>query len=161
MYETTLKKIIKHDPVLHPIFLNVFAKNEIPSVVSQRPACFILNNQTRSQPGQHWLAVFIDESGNLEFFDSYGRAPQSFGLQKQFKALSQHITYNQQRIQGRSQLCGFYCVLYLLFKARKRSDEFFSKFVDKYDRNDRLVFEEIKSIVKKRHSLDSMSQANI
>ena len=153
MYETTLKKIIRHDPVLEPIFLNVYAKNEVPAKISQRPACFIVNNQTRSQPGQHWLAVYIDESGNLEFFDSYGRAPLSYGLESRMEALSQHVTYNQQRIQGRSQLCGFYCVLYLLFKVRKRSDEFFCKFGNKYDRNDRLVFNEIRAIVTKKTSI--------
>ena len=38
---------------------------------------FIANTDIHSRVGQHWCAFYGDGDGHVEFFDSYGRSPNS------------------------------------------------------------------------------------
>ena len=41
---------------------------EIPSY----PSAYVINSETHDQPGEHWVAVYFDQHGRGEYFDSYG-----------------------------------------------------------------------------------------
>lgn len=148
MYETTIREIIKKDKVCSKLFLDVFARDEIPKSITSTPACFILNTHVRTKPGEHWLAVYIDEENKLEFFDSYGRAPDLYKLTNYLNNLSKDVSYNRQRIQGNSQFCGLYCLLFLLFRARNKEKKFFSSFTNNYKKNDKFIIDQIKNYVR-------------
>ena len=42
-----------------------------------RPPAIIVNSDPSSQPGTHWLAIFLHCDGRGTFFDSYGQYPPS------------------------------------------------------------------------------------
>ena len=53
-------------------FKGVFSSNNMP--VSTPPYCFIVNSEPNDQPGDHWLAIWVNKD-SIEFFDTYGRSP--------------------------------------------------------------------------------------
>ena len=102
-------------------FLGIFARDELPYKVKY-PSFFVFNTDNRSEPGEHWLAIFIDEDKKAEFFDSYGNHPRYFRLEKYLDKIARSWTYNGQRIQDYfSQLCGHYCVYFLIQKLKDKT----------------------------------------
>ena len=55
------------------------------------------------------------------------------------------IVFNKIRLQGLSNYCGLYCILFLLFKSRNKIKEFYSNFYLKdFYLNDNLIFNLLK-----------------
>ena len=109
-------------------FLGIYARDELPYKVKY-PSFFIFNTDNRSEPGEHWLAIFIDENKNAEFFDSYGNHPRYFRLEKYLDKIGRSWTYNDKIIQDYfSQLCGHYCIYFIIQKLKgKTLEEIFKK----------------------------------
>jgi len=58
------------------IFRGVFARDQLENVSLDRyPIAFVVNTDKSSGPGEHWVAIFIDQNGRGYYFDSYGRPP--------------------------------------------------------------------------------------
>ena len=99
----------------------------------------MFNNQPKSEPGQHWLAIYgvaapskggavgaaaaaASNSGGgggggglhieIEFFDSYALPPAAYSLHSQFRSIVHFLKVTLQ--SPSSALCGHYC-LYFLF----------------------------------------------
>jgi hypothetical protein len=145
MFEKTIEEIIKKDQVLNKIFLGCLARDEIPSKIISYPSCFIMNTQKRSNTGEHWLALFYDTNKIAYFFDSYGMPPSFYRLESYIKSTSSsHSKYNTRRLQGSSELCGLYCILFLYYISRNRLDDFYSKFSSKdYNKNDQYLIDQL------------------
>ncbi|KAK7486122.1 hypothetical protein BaRGS_00022588 [Batillaria attramentaria] len=85
----------------------------------QKPAAFVVNTDRASGPGDHWVAIYIDELGRGEYFDSYGLPPTQPEL---VRFLNRHCWYHRhnpqilQRVTSR--VCGMYAVYYIMQKAR-------------------------------------------
>jgi hypothetical protein len=138
MIETTIEECLKKDSYTRPIFRGVFAKNELPEDINY-PSCFVINTKPRSHRGEHWLGFFYNKKGVAYFFDSYGLDPAFYGFENFLKETSTSWTFNKQRIQGFSSYCGYYTVLFLLFRARNKTKIFFSYFNKNFELNDRKV----------------------
>ena len=104
-----------------PDFLGCFSQDLLQSlVIKSLPASLIVNLDTSSRPGSHWLAIIIRKR-TLEIFDPFG-----FNFKK-WPLVSPHILFNflhkfalrrrvyiSRDIQPQSSsLCGFYCILFL------------------------------------------------
>ena len=112
-----LKKIIKNDSWAW--YANVCAVDELPSHVATYPNAFIVNTDERDEPGEHWIAVYLPSPQKAEFFDSYGHAPCYFNDKLCHFLSSYDIHYNTRVFQGPlSTVCGHYCVLFILHRAR-------------------------------------------
>jgi hypothetical protein len=138
LYEDSVEKILETDSITKHQFIAAFARDELP-LNFMFPCCFIINTEPRSHAGGHWLAMHFNLQGFCTFFDSYGQTPAFYRLQSYIQKVSNHWTWNKQRIQGLSQFCGYYCILFLLFKARDNEKEFFLQFKSNYDHNDSLI----------------------
>ena len=57
-------------------FWGVFALDLIPAVAFYKPGLFVVNTDPISLPGQHWVAILVDDTS--EFFDSLGREPSYY-----------------------------------------------------------------------------------
>ena len=59
---------------LSPIrWQGVFARDEIPDLKHlQRPFALVFNTDPHDKPVQHWLAIYGQSDGTLEYFDSFG-----------------------------------------------------------------------------------------
>ena len=55
-------------------YYEVVAKDTLHEVVSTYPFAFACNTYDSDQPGEHWVAMYVDEIG--DYFDPYGQNPQ-------------------------------------------------------------------------------------
>ena len=104
---------------------------------------FILNIQPSSFGGMHWTALFkkkVGEKYQCTFFDPYGSSPMD-SIVKACKREGIQLSYSNNIYQAfKSELCGFFCVCFLLCMSKgipfKRFDKLMS---DKEERNDVIV----------------------
>jgi hypothetical protein len=142
MFEQAIESIIKKDEQSKYIFKGVFARNELPEITSY-PSAFIFNTQDRDRSGEHWLAVYFDSKNFGFFFDSYGQCPCFYGVENYLKKYAKNISYNQKRIQGESEYCGLYSILFIFSAVRNQINKFLSFFSTNLYLNDLFIFENI------------------
>jgi len=97
-------------------YLGTFPLNWIPLKLDKTTILqhFIINTQTSNLPGQHWVAVTI-QNNTAYIFDSFGSSPKPL-LVRQLKDRGiTKIYYNQRQIQPyNSTICGQLSVKHLL-----------------------------------------------
>ena len=126
--------------LIHLETVQHITRDQLP-VIIKYPACLIFNNQTSNQQGEHWIALYFNKKKHAEFFDSFGNSPTYYKLNKYLKKSSTNKpSFSQLTIQSNdSTFCGYYCVLFLLFKARGYSlTKFLSFFKDNVS-NEKLL----------------------
>lgn len=121
-----LETLALTDVRLQSIFIGVYSLNNLPYIIRYqhsaikhvKPICFIVNTDTTNLPGQHWIAIFIDENNIGEVFDSFGRLPPSH-IQRWMNINTRFWYYSQDCIQSiSSTMCGAFCLYYLFHKSR-------------------------------------------
>ena len=143
MDELLVEKILETDNVTRRQFLGAFARDELPARPPY-PSCFIFNSEPRVESGEHWLAVYFNKHGYAHFFDSYGHEPEFFGMEQYLNQTALGWTFNRRRIQGSSDLCGLYCILFLLYATRNNLFTFFNQFKNSQTKNDSLLLDLLK-----------------
>lgn len=111
------------------IFKGVFACDMLPDTFSL-PAAFVINLSPISQPGTHWVALYIAKDGTSEYLDSYGIKPTNKCILHFIKFHSKQNTYNNIQFQHiNSNTCGIYAASYIIYKLKKKSmKEYCQKF---------------------------------
>jgi hypothetical protein len=100
-------------PRLQDAFIGVFPRDRMPTPI-HRNTGLVLNIETHDQPGLHWVALYRDEQGNLEFWDSYGIHPSLYGINPP----AAQFRMNTCTLQcSNSAVCGEYCIFYLFHRA--------------------------------------------
>ena len=113
-----LINFIKQDKLASTSFIGVFARDQLPTRIKY-PCCFIVNTDKSDQKGEHWLAFYYDKHGNASFFDSFGNHPSYFKLDKYLSKTASKWNYNTKQLQSyRTKVCGYYCVLFILYLSR-------------------------------------------
>jgi len=126
-----------------PCFLGVYASDKLPTRIRKYPSCFVANVDPSTLAGSHWVAFYITSPTKLEFFDSYGHAPEYFeGPLAKFSSKFQHVTFNSVPLQSsKTAVCGQYCVYYLLCKCRHQTlNDIVSSFANRNIGNDVRVY---------------------
>lgn len=111
-----------------PGFLGVYALDRLPVRIPY-PTCFIVNTDREAYPGQHWLAVYLDEGRRGEVFDSLARYDHlPTVLQRWMNLKSRWWTFNRRfAVQPwSSTLCGMYCLLYLVLRVSGQANSLYS-----------------------------------
>jgi len=100
-------------------FLGVLPCDHLPkSTLTKLPAMVLINTHPSGLPGEHWLAIYINEDRVGCFFDSFGNKPDYPGFPpiiKNFLNVNssevQHSTVQFQDFS--SDTCGQLCVFFL------------------------------------------------
>ena len=96
---------------------DVVAKDTLPEVVSTYPSAFVCNTHDSNQPGEHWVAMYVDELG--DYFDPYGQNPQHTEFANFMNKHCSKWSPNDHILQSPiSTVCGQYCVAFLMFRCR-------------------------------------------
>ena len=104
------------DPVLAPQMQGVFPSDKLPAIKTY-PAGLISNKDPHDLPGTHWVAMYFTSPGLSEFFDSF--PPEVYGMGDYI--LRNVTMHNDLPLQGiTSDVCGNYCIFYLLHQARNK-----------------------------------------
>ena len=126
-------------------FGGVWARDQLLREVSDDDydKYFIVNTDPASKPGSHWVAVYTGDSP--EFSDSLGQSPSTYGKEFQLFLLqhgSRYI-YNSKRLQNiSSDICGQYCIYYILLREMGYSmGQVAKSFTNDLRMNDEIVKE--------------------
>jgi hypothetical protein len=113
------------DPIISKSFLGTFASNRLPPVYKMYqgnhswPLALVVNYDAQSNPGSHWVAIWAESLGNVEYFDSFGIPPLHAGIKHWIRTIDPQFSFSDTRLQSFSaSTCGYYCIHYLLSKAR-------------------------------------------
>jgi len=100
-------------------FLGAFPLNHVPET-HQRPCSMIINTDPCTEPGTHWVALFLNSDGTGEYFDSFGLPPLHPLLWYYIrKACPQGLTHNCITLQSyEANTCGLYAILYLKLRHK-------------------------------------------
>ena len=121
--------------------LGVFPSDLIPfshflSSSRESSLCCIANTDPSTKPGTHWVAFYRDLQNDspLEFFDSYGQSPLSYGF---FSGNSKFpkdlpLSFNNTILQSlTSNVCGQYCLLFIHLRINSEQSKPLSFVVNK------------------------------
>jgi hypothetical protein len=110
-----MRRLMKNSSVR---FLGVFAFDRMPNpakIYVYSPCCYIVNTDKSSKKGKHWVAFFHLSARSIEFFDSFGNSPESFGFRLPQVLKTVH---NKTQVQGDySRVCGNYCIYFLYYRS--------------------------------------------
>lgn len=113
-----IEALMTRDKHVAPFFVGVYAADTLPRRLHKTPALLICNTDPISKPGRHWVAFHIDKNRVGEYWDSYGMPPIVPQHRQFLNRLCRKWSYNNKECQAiDSQVCGEYCVLYLVHKA--------------------------------------------
>ena len=111
MNENQIRAILQCDYMTKDRYGGVYSIDELP--IWQRGRVYVINTDEQDKPGEHWVAVYDNE-----YFDSFGFPP----MDKRLIQFLPKYTYNATPLQRvLSNACGFYCVYYILQRARGNS----------------------------------------
>ena len=127
-------------------FRGVFPSDFYP-IIEKRPCSFIWNTAPSGDAGEHWVALWIDDRNFGYFMDSSGSEPQCEFLDFFAKNCVKWKQVFDKPVQGLfSNVCGYYCIYFLLQKARKRSNkQIRQKFSNNLAKNDDFVVKWVKN----------------
>ena len=128
---------------------DVVAKDTLPEVVDTYPSAFVCNTHDGDQPGEHWIAIYVDVFG--DYFDPYGQQPEHVEFTNFMNEHCSEWSPNDRVLQSPiSTVCGHYCIAFLMFRCRKVSmHDFTSLFTTDLVANDCRVFDWLDALNKK------------
>jgi hypothetical protein len=112
--------IIHGEPSLKSSCLGVYAADDLPKILPIGKS-LICNVDLKLQRGSHWLAMLRSSPRCVEFFDSFGRKPENYWpfWKKYLEQFATTVLYNPYSLQQTgSDVCGFYCICFLLFRLK-------------------------------------------
>ena len=144
--------LLKRIPITKKVFKGICARNVAtrpPQKIKSLPSAYIHNTGYLLQ-GIHWVLVIYTKHCNF-FVDTFGRHPESVFLESSVKRGTKPVSYNPIPLQRRgSQVCGHYCIYFLVQLLRNHSvTEINRKFTKNRRKNDLLVFNFVKKLGEK------------
>lgn len=105
-----IHRILRH----LPNFQGVYSADMLP----KNPHLLVCNTDESKKPGTHWVAIYINESGIGEFFDSFGRPPDA-RFERYMNVNCRRWIFNNKQLQSLiSTFCGYYCCVFVLLRSR-------------------------------------------
>ena len=124
MDSLTIKKLLRK----YKCFKGVFPSDKLP-FSEKLPLNIIVNTDPSDRPGQHWIAISINNVGRGYYFDSFGFPPLVENIYKFINLKStKGWSYNKKQIQDiKATTCGKYCILFIIFTCNNMNHK---KFID-------------------------------
>lgn len=140
----------------------VFPADRIPSRWS-RPTAIVANTDDHTQPGTHWIAIYVDNNGHGTFFDSYGLPPLISRHRNRLRRNTTAYDWNTKPLQSiKSKVCGEYCIMFLDFMSRGYSLAAFCRiFSTNKVKNDNIVKRYYKKLKHVKRGRRSAKQARL
>lgn len=142
MNEQQISSYLSSNPVTASLFLGTLAYDELP-YKQQKDGFYIVNTGHSSTAGNHWI-VTLRIKDSMEYFDSLAHSPIFYSEKIEEYLFRNSITntykMNSMKLQGDSNLCGNYCILYGFLRAKKYTMISILKlFSNNLEKNDILV----------------------
>ena len=121
-------------------FHGVFSRDTLP-IIKSYPASLIANVDTHDLKGSHWIAIYINNDGFGEYFDSYGLPPLYFEFLDFLQKYTKKFIWNKIALQCTSCItCGHYSIVYIVLRSQDISyKNFISLFSANKFNNDIII----------------------
>ena len=141
-----IEKAICQDPSAEAIFAGVYAQDQLPNTV-QYPCAMVWNTDPADQPGEHWVAVYFNDRGTGEYFDSYGLAPPP-KFKRYMQKHSVQWSWNTSQLQDLwTSACGHFCVFYTIYRCQGLPMNAIVNHLIDIDQNDHYVMEFVSALL--------------
>ena len=150
MQTDQISHLLSRDPMMCPY--DVVAKDGLPEIIDTYPTAIVCNTHDADQPGEHWIAMYVDTKRRGDYFDPYGLEPQHIEFTNFMNEHCSEWAPNDRTLQSpMSTVCGQYCVAFLLLRCRNVSMHAFTRlFTTDLVANDCRVFDWIGDPNQKR-----------
>ena len=120
--------------------VGVFPADQIPKVWT-KPTAFVINTDDHTKAGMHWIAIYVDNSCNAFYFDSFGLPPFIPDHINRLRKNCKRFRWNSVRLQSaNSNVCGQYCIMFLHYMSKGLGfHKFLKNFSDNLSQNDDIV----------------------
>jgi hypothetical protein len=106
-------------------FLGVFSSDMLPTKL-KFPVGLIINTAPSTNPGDHWVSIYITKNRDGFYFDSFGMPPKVPSIIKFLKKNCKTLDYSTKQIQHlKSIKCGQFSAIYLKFRISGGSSKDF------------------------------------
>ena len=115
------------------------------------PAVFVINLSQHNEAGTHWVCLYISESGNAFYFDSFGLKPNNVHINRFIRMHTKSISYNKTQLQHiTSNKCGRFCCVFVVLTLKNCSfDRILRRFGKNLYIND-IIVENMYNFLKKK-----------
>ena len=149
-----IDRLLAMDPRTRSIFRDVVPKDELSTMTMDGvlPAAFVCNTDDGDEPGEHWIALYLDADGRGGYFCSYGLPPRHAAFRTFMNEHCSEWTRNSKILQSPlSNVCGQYCIAYVLFRCNGfPTRTFINLFGTDLVANDCRVFDWVKQLRRGR-----------
>ena len=144
MEATLIHRILSQNVSTKPYFRGVYASDTIPPLKNK--SAVVVNLDKSSERGSHWICMFTEDGKHLEFICSYGKSPYFYGdIFKTFLLNFSHVSWNNTCFQSlTSNVCGAYCIYFLLKRCQGHSLYCIIHELKKCKKNDFRIFQFVK-----------------
>lgn len=119
MNSLQIHRVLTHDLHAQRYFMGVFPSDKVPKL-QRFPAAIVINTDKHDESGTHWLALYMENKQTLEFYDSFGLPPETYGEDiyryvKTFKVVQWNILPLQ---SPTSNVCGQFCIYFVVKRCQ-------------------------------------------
>lgn len=144
--------LARHDKRLSKVFAGVFPCDLLPKHAVLRKSVFIVNTDTHTNPGSHWVAIAVEPtSSDCIYYDSYGQRPTNKHIVAFINRNAKHCRFNAVNMQAPcSNLCAAYCLFFAYHYARGQTLNNIIKMFDKrnHRKNDYKMAKFVRDVFK-------------
>ena len=133
MEGSALRRLADVITSIYEIRVDIISEEEAGgSIIMDKPLFIIANTDPSWEPGRHWVAFYFQNGQVPQFFDSFGREPSAYAATFEKFLLENSplgpYAYNTLQIQQNgSNVCGLYCMAFLLSKLNDTPFKDFAK----------------------------------
>ena len=139
------EKIIQEILKCQHSFAGCYSADELNNLIVKSPCFIIVNLDDRNMKGSHWLAIGCFDK-KLEIFDPLGfnifawpRLPCSLLHFLHKYSFSRQIKISKRLQSTKSNLCGLYCIFYVMNRRFKSFESLQSVFSSQLSLNDSIL----------------------
>ena len=121
MNTSQILEVLRADAFTRPLIQSVSAKDMLTLPIRD-PCAYVVNCDNSDKPGSHWVALFIHQRQNeSNYFDSMAKPP--IPECNSLLNLCSSKKYIDVPLQEMTMVCGQFCIMFLLLRARGYSFE--------------------------------------
>jgi hypothetical protein len=144
MQTNQIIKALYSDERTQSVFRGVYARDDFINQINDNDdyednstRLYVCNLDKSHQPGSHWVVIEHTIEKDVNYFDSYGLPPIFPDLYSKLTQMSnKHLRWNKVTLQEfNTNVCGQYCLLYCLLRARSYQ---FEEILDIIHHDDRI-----------------------
>ena len=123
-------------------FLGCFPLDQLPEFPTQFPKSCIINTQTSTKVGEHWIALILTKK-HCFYFDSFGLPIINQSIQQYLNTHYKILRYSDVCIQHvESVKCGEFCIVFVTqVKSKATYEKLISQFNLKDVRENDIIIE--------------------